>query len=80
VTLHVIEASDPARAIVDYARKNQVDHIVIGARSSGGLRRLSRQRVGASRGRGPLQTSPWCATRRRAAADLAPIFRASVRF
>ena len=39
VTLHVIEASDPARAIVDYARKNQVDHIVIGARSSGGLRR-----------------------------------------
>jgi hypothetical protein len=25
--------------IVDYARKNQIDHIVMGARSSGGLRR-----------------------------------------
>jgi len=39
VTYHVLEAPDPAGAIVDYARKNQVDHIVIGARSSGGLRR-----------------------------------------
>jgi nucleotide-binding universal stress UspA family protein len=39
VTFHVIEAPDPAVAIVDYARRNQVDHIVIGARSSGRLRR-----------------------------------------
>ena len=39
VTFHVLEASDAANAIVDYARKNQVDHIVMGARSSGGLRR-----------------------------------------
>ena len=39
VTFHVIEAPDPAAAIVEYARKNQVDHIVMGARSSGGLRR-----------------------------------------
>jgi len=39
VTFHVIEAPDPANAIVEYARRNQVDHIVIGARSSGGLRR-----------------------------------------
>jgi eukaryotic-like serine/threonine-protein kinase len=39
VTFHVLEAPDPANAIVDYARKNQVDHIVMGARSSGGLRR-----------------------------------------
>jgi len=39
VTFHVIEAPDPATAIVDYARKNQIDHIVMGARSSGGLRR-----------------------------------------
>ena len=39
VTFHVIEAPDPATAIVDYARRNQVDQIVMGARSSGRLRR-----------------------------------------
>lgn len=39
VTFHVLEAPDAANAIIDYARKNQVDHIVMGARSSGGLRR-----------------------------------------
>ena len=39
VTFHVIEAPDPAAAIIDYARRNQVDHIVMGARSSGRLRR-----------------------------------------
>lgn len=39
VTFHVLEASDPASAIVEYAAKNQVDHVVMGARSSGGLRR-----------------------------------------
>ena len=31
VSFHVLEASDPARAILDYARANAVDHIVIGA-------------------------------------------------
>jgi nucleotide-binding universal stress UspA family protein len=39
VTFHVLEAPDAASAIVDYASKNQVDAIVLGARSSGGLRR-----------------------------------------
>jgi nucleotide-binding universal stress UspA family protein len=39
VTFHVIEAHDPAGAIVDYARRNHVDHVVMGARSSGRLRR-----------------------------------------
>jgi eukaryotic-like serine/threonine-protein kinase len=39
VTFHVLEAPDAAGAIIDYARKNHVDHIVMGARSSGGLRR-----------------------------------------
>lgn len=39
VTFHVIEAPDAAGAIVDYARRNQVDHIVMGARSSSTLRR-----------------------------------------
>ncbi|MGZ5237306.1 MAG: serine/threonine protein kinase [Caldimonas sp.] len=39
VTFHVIEAPDPADAIIDYARRNRVDYIVMGARSSGRLRR-----------------------------------------
>ena len=39
VTFHVIEAPDAATAIVDYARRNQADHIVMGARSSSVLRR-----------------------------------------
>ncbi len=39
ITFQVLEAPDPADAIVDYARRNQVDQIVMGARSSGGLRR-----------------------------------------
>jgi nucleotide-binding universal stress UspA family protein len=31
VSLHVLESNDPAEAILQYARVNQVDHIVIGA-------------------------------------------------
>jgi len=38
-TFHVLEASDPAAAIVEYARINDVDHIVIGSRGSSVLRR-----------------------------------------
>ena len=39
ITFHVLEAPDAATAIVDFARKNRADHVVMGARSSGGLRR-----------------------------------------
>jgi nucleotide-binding universal stress UspA family protein len=39
ITFHVLEAPDPASAIVDYARTNDVDHIVIGSRGSSTLRR-----------------------------------------
>lgn len=39
ITYHVLEAPDPAAAIVDYARINDVDHIVIGSRGSSTLRR-----------------------------------------
>ena len=35
----MLEALNPATAVVDYARNIQVDHIVIGARGSSGLRR-----------------------------------------
>jgi nucleotide-binding universal stress UspA family protein len=31
ISFHVVEASDPADAILRYARANQVDHVVIGA-------------------------------------------------
>jgi eukaryotic-like serine/threonine-protein kinase len=39
ITYHVIEAIDPATAIIDYARNTRVDHIVIGAHGSTTLRR-----------------------------------------
>ena len=39
ISFHVLEAVDPAAALVDYARRNKVDHIVIGARGSSNLRR-----------------------------------------
>ncbi|WP_243369854.1 serine/threonine protein kinase [Microvirga solisilvae] len=39
VTYSVLEATDPAAAIIDYARHNHVDHIVIGARAASALRR-----------------------------------------
>ncbi|HEY8099699.1 MAG TPA: bifunctional serine/threonine-protein kinase/universal stress protein [Burkholderiaceae bacterium] len=39
ITYHVLEAPDAAAAIIDYARINNVDHIVIGSRGSSTLRR-----------------------------------------
>ncbi|EWS57203.1 Universal stress protein family protein [Methylibium sp. T29-B] len=39
VTFHVLEAPDAANAIVEFARRNEVDHIIMGARSASPLRR-----------------------------------------
>lgn len=39
ITFHVLEAPDPADAIIDYAHVNRVDHIVIGSRGNSTLRR-----------------------------------------
>ncbi len=39
ITYHVLESPDPAAAIVEYARVNHVDHVVIGSRGSSTLRR-----------------------------------------
>jgi len=39
VTYHVMESTDPARQLIDYARHNRVDHIVIGASGGSRLRR-----------------------------------------
>lgn len=39
ISFHVIEAVDPAQAILDYAGFNAVDHIVMGARGYSKLRR-----------------------------------------
>jgi serine/threonine protein kinase len=39
LTLHVLEATDPARALIEFAKQNRADHIVIGARASSALRR-----------------------------------------
>ena len=40
LTAHVLEAVDPARAILEFAEANRVDHIVIGARQNSLLRNL----------------------------------------
>jgi nucleotide-binding universal stress UspA family protein len=40
LTFHVLEASDAAAAIIDFAQRNQVDHIVMGARGTSSLRRF----------------------------------------
>jgi eukaryotic-like serine/threonine-protein kinase len=40
LTVHVLEAIDPASAILDFARANHVDHIIIGARGGSFVRTL----------------------------------------
>ena len=40
ITFHVIEAVDPAGAILEYANVNGVDHIVMGARANSTMRAL----------------------------------------
>ncbi len=40
LTVHVLEAIDPASAILEFARNNQVDHIIIGARGGSFVRLL----------------------------------------
>mgnify|MGYP001254035855 CR=1 FL=1 len=40
ITFHVLESADIAEAIIDYARNNAIDHIVMGARGITGMRRL----------------------------------------
>jgi eukaryotic-like serine/threonine-protein kinase len=40
LTVHVLEAVDPASAILQFAKANQVDHIIIGARQDSVLRTL----------------------------------------
>ena len=40
LTVHVIEAIDPAPAIVEFVRENRIDHVIIGARQNSLLRKL----------------------------------------
>jgi len=40
LTVHVLEAVDPAAAIIEFAEVNQIDHIIIGARRDSVLRSL----------------------------------------
>ena len=39
ITYHVLEGGDPGAALVEYARNNQVDHLLLGARGGTPLRR-----------------------------------------
>jgi nucleotide-binding universal stress UspA family protein len=40
ITYHVLEAIDPAESILEYARLNSVDHIVMGARANSAIRKI----------------------------------------
>jgi serine/threonine protein kinase len=40
MTYHVLEAIDPAEALLDYAQSNRVDHIVMGARTNSTQRKF----------------------------------------
>lgn len=40
ITFHVLEATNPAAAMLDYANANAVDHIVLGARTNSTMRNL----------------------------------------
>lgn len=40
ITFHVLEAVDPAETILDYARLNNVDHIIMGARANSTMRKI----------------------------------------
>jgi serine/threonine protein kinase len=40
ITFHVLEAVDPAETILDYARVNNVDHIIMGARANSTMRKI----------------------------------------
>ncbi|HET7525353.1 MAG TPA: bifunctional serine/threonine-protein kinase/universal stress protein [Burkholderiaceae bacterium] len=39
LTFHVLESTDPAAALIDFAQRNGVDQIVMGARAHGAVRR-----------------------------------------
>ena len=40
LTFHVLESSDVAQALIEHARSNRIDHLVMGARGVTGVRRL----------------------------------------
>jgi nucleotide-binding universal stress UspA family protein len=40
LTVHVVEAVDPASALIEFAEQNPVDHILIGARQDSAMRRI----------------------------------------
>jgi len=39
LTFHVLEGHDPAEGLLTFARNNHVDHRIVSARGSGGVRR-----------------------------------------
>jgi len=40
ITFHVLESADVADALIDYARSNAIEHLIMGARGVTGVRRL----------------------------------------
>ena len=54
LTVHVLEAIDPAAAILEFAEVNHVDHIIIGARQNSLRAHAARQRLRQGGGGGRL--------------------------
>ena len=84
LTVHVLEAVDPASAILEFADVNQVDHIIIGARENSHAALAARQRLVQGCLRSAAAPSPWCGRRALAAAlrqpddrDMPPMFSAA---
>jgi len=62
LSIHVLEAVDPASAILEFTRVNHVDHIILGAHQHSGLSAL----LGGVSGKvasGRSAPSPWCGRR-----------------
>ena len=62
ITFQVLEAPDPADAIVNYAKRNEVDHIIMGARSNSTMRRILGSVSAQVLADSECSVTVWCAT------------------
>lgn len=69
-TFHVLESVSPGDAILDYARQNYVDHIVMGARAASTMRSLLGSVSGEVAAHAPCTVT---VVRNRAAPELEPV-------
>ncbi|MGQ7476240.1 universal stress protein, partial [Streptococcus suis] len=68
-TVHVIEAFDPANAILEFASSNLVDHVLIGARENSFRKTVLGSVSAKVAGEAPCSVTVVRPTRRRAGQD-----------